>query len=251
MSNIKRKKNEFADILQKYRYKINNGDIIAGTIIQKESFGFLVNIGTKIAGYLPQEEIQLKSIRSLEDHMFLINNTREFFLITQNNNNQQSILSVKRIEYIRAWKRIKQIYMEDAILNLKIEYPNKGGLVTYLENIQAFIPKSEVLVRLKSNMINSHIFCKIININDQKNQLILSNKSTLIILSKHNFKLGEILYGTIKMVKSYGLFLEICGIKALLHISETEYRLIKNIKTSFSIGKMIKVKIIYINIKRG
>lgn len=251
MSNIKRKKNEFADILQKYRYVINNGDIIAGTIIQKESCGFLVNIGTTIAGYLPQEEIKLKSITSIHDQILLVHHTREFFLIAQNSNNQQPILSIKRIEYIRAWKRIKQIYMEDAILNVKIKYPNRGGLVIYLENIQGFIPQSEFSIKFKKNTINNYISCKIINVNDQRNQLILSNKSTLIILSKHNFKLGEILYGKIRQIKSYGLFLDIHGIKALLHISETKYALKKNIETSICTGHILKVKIIHINVKRG
>lgn len=251
MIKIKRKKNAFADILQKYRYIINNGDIIAGTIVQKESCGFVVNIGTHIAGYLPQEEVQLQSSKYIQDYMLLINNTREFFVITQNNKNQQPILSIKRIEYIRAWKRIKQMYMEDAIIKVKIKYSNKGGMVTYLENIQGFIPQSEFPIKFNRNTIKNYISCKIINLNDQKNQIILSNKSTLIILSKHNFKLGEILYGKISMIKSYGFFLEIYNIKALLHISEIAHKLIVNKETFLSIGKIIKVKIIHINIKKG
>nr|ARW68803.1 ribosomal protein S1 [Palisada sp.] len=247
------RKNSFADILQKYRYSINNGDIIAGTIVHKESLGFLVNIGTKIGGYVPQEEIKLKSDTANSKSSFLVNATREFFLMAKNINNKQPILSIKRLEYIRAWKRIKQMYIEDTIVNLKIEYHNKGGIITYLENIQGFIPKSQIEdeTNPEKNKKIKYIYCKIFSINEQKNQLILSNKSTIFLLSKHRFKLGELLYGKVILIKSYGLFLNIYGIKALLHISEIKSNLEEKTELFFQKDTLVKVKVIHINNKRG
>nr|CRF40209.1 Ribosomal protein S1 [Laurencia snackeyi] len=246
------KHNSFANILQKYRYNINSGDIIAGTVIHKESFGFLVNIGTEVAGYLPQEEIKIKSnTNDNENYLFLINTTREFFLMAKNTNNKQPILSIKRLEYIRAWKRIKQMYIEDIMVNLKIEYFNKGGIITYLENIQGFIPKSQIEIKVEKFREINYIHCKIFSINEQRNQLILSNRSAVFLLCKHKFKLGELSYGKIIMTKPYGMFLNIYGIKALLHKSEIKLNQNKDIESIFKIGKLIKVKIIHINNKRG
>nr|YP_010171053.1 ribosomal protein S1 [Chondria tumulosa]QSD57194.1 ribosomal protein S1 [Chondria tumulosa] len=249
--------NKFAKILHKYKYNLNNGDILAGTIIYKEHSGFLVNIGTKIAGYLPQEEITIKSITnfSLSNYLFLLNTTREFFLITKHSNDKQPILSIKRLDYIRAWKRIKQLYLEDILLYLKVNYLNKGGLTIYLEGLQGFIPKSHIesknLYLAQKVITNTYIYCKLLTFNDQKNQLILSNKSAIFSLSKHKFKLGELVYGKIILIKTYGVFLKIYNIKALLHVSEIGFTYIKNINIFFSIGKLIKVKIIHINIKQG
>lgn len=244
------KHNSFANILAKYRYNINSGDIVAGTIIHKESCGFLVNIGTQIAGYLPQEEIKIRFTTN-DNYFYLINATREFFLMAKNANNKQPILSVKRLEYIRAWKRIKQMYNEDIIVKLKIKYSNKGGLITYLENIQGFIPRSEIEIKIEKFTKMRDIYCKIININEQKNQLILSNKSAVFVLCKHKFKLGELSYGKIVIIRQYGLFLSIYGIKALLHISEIKLSENKHINLNLKIGKLVKVKIIHINNKRG
>jgi len=53
--------NKFADILKQYQYKINPGEIVAGTIIYQEYKGFLVEIGHSICGYLPDEEIKINS----------------------------------------------------------------------------------------------------------------------------------------------------------------------------------------------
>nr|WMP11929.1 30S ribosomal protein S1 [Laurencia australis]WMP12141.1 30S ribosomal protein S1 [Laurencia australis] len=252
MNKKNNKHNSFANILQKYRYNINSGDIIAGTIIHKESFGFLVNIGTKIAGYLPQEEIKIKSNTSNNNNnLCLINTTREFFLMAKNTHSKQHILSIKRLDYIRAWKRIKQMYTEDVMVKLKIEYFNKGGIITYLEKIQGFIPKSQIEIKIKKFTKTKYMYCKILSMNEQKNQLILSNKSAVFLLCKHKFKLGELSYGQIITIKPYGLFLNIYGIKALLHKSEIKINPKKHIESNFNIGELIKVKIIHINNKRG
>lgn len=246
------KHNSFANILQKYRYNISNGDIIAGTIVHRESFGFLVNIGTQIAGYLPQEEIKIKlTTNDNNNDLYLINTTREFFLMAKNTSNKQPILSIKRLDYIRAWKRIKQMYTEDIMINLKIEYFNKGGIITYLENIQGFIPKSQIEIKIEKFTKTKYIHCKILNINEQRNQLILSNKSAVFLLCRHKFKLGELSYGRVIVIRPYGLFLNIYGIKALLHKSEMKLNQKTHIESNFKIGELVKIKIIHINNKRG
>nr|QCI05931.1 ribosomal protein S1 [Dasysiphonia japonica] len=241
--------NSFEKILKKYNYRLNSGDIVAGTIIYKESHGFLVNIGDKILGYLPQEETNI-IIDYNNNKNFLINITREFFLIKHNEDRKQYILSIKRLEYIRSWKRIKQLQLENIIFNLKIHYSNKGGLITYLENIQAFIPKSHTLDQ-NNQFKNYEIKCKILITDEQKNQLILSNKSAILQLSIHKFRLGELLYGSIVKIKNYGLFVKIYNTIALLHISEVGYKYINDLNKIFYIGKLIKIKIMHINIKQG
>lgn len=247
------KKDKFAKILKKYQYNLHAGDIVAGTIIHQENSGFLVNIGDKTAGYLPKEEVVL--LHNNKSNSNLVNITREFFLIEQNANLKQYILSVKKLEYIRGWKRIKQFYLEDIIFNLSVRYINKGGIITYLEGIQSFIPKSQMHLNTENKnkyIINeSSIKCKLLIANEQKNQLILSNKSAIFCLSLHKFKLGELVYGKIMSIKQYGIFVNIYGMTALLHISEISSKYINNIHLFFKISKLIKVKIINIDTKQG
>nr|YP_009396696.1 ribosomal protein S1 [Vertebrata australis]ARW65882.1 ribosomal protein S1 [Vertebrata australis] len=251
----KKRNNNFAAILKRYKYKIHDGDIVAGTIIHTEKAGFLVEIGTSSSGYLPKEEVNINIKKKNNYSFLLLNTTRDFFLMTKNSCNGQYILSLKRLDYIRAWKRIKQLYLEDVIFNLKIHYVNKGGIITYLEGIQSFIPKSHIFTKDKNKdqaiIKNETIKCKLLSLNENKNQLILSNKSAKLITLKHKFKLGEIIYGKVVMQKQYGIFLNICDIKALLHISEIQYKLQNNSKTLVHIGQFIKVKIIYLNIEQG
>nr|YP_010851510.1 ribosomal protein S1 [Echinothamnion hookeri]WGH14340.1 ribosomal protein S1 [Echinothamnion hookeri] len=249
------RQNKFAEILKQYNYRLHSGDIVAGTVIHNEKIGFLVDIGTKKIGYLPKEELLINLTNTMDNNLMLINTTRDFFLITENINTQQYILSIKRLDYIRAWKRIKQIYLEDIIFSLKIRYINKGGIISYLEGIQGFIPKSHISCiknQLDIELIKlNNIKCKILTINENKNQLILSNKSAQLKLSLHKFKIGQLLYGQIIMLKSYGLFVNVCGIKALLHMSEIGTINNNNHNPIFIKNHFIKVKIIHLNNKHG
>nr|YP_009397116.1 ribosomal protein S1 [Spyridia filamentosa]ARW66302.1 ribosomal protein S1 [Spyridia filamentosa] len=243
---------KFIEILRKYDYQLNKGDIVAGTILYQENQGFLVNIGDKITGYLPYEEIYINRNQVKSSFNSILNTTREFFVLACNLKKQQTIVSIKRLEYIRGWKRLRQIKDNQIIFNLPIVNVNKGGIIICIEGIQGFIPNSHISNRL--NYVNSnqkYIQGKILTANEKSNQIIISNKSALLSLSKHKFKIGELMYGKIIKIKHYGLFIEIFNIIGLLHVSEVSFNHIKNLHKMFQVNKFIKIKILYVNNKQG
>ena len=241
---------DFKFMLDKYSYNLHPGDIVAGRILYEETKGFVVNIGDIIAGYLPVEEIPLKFQYSINRYLF-INITREFFILTYNKTKKQLILSIKRLDYMQSWKRIKQLQKEKIVFNLPITAINKGGIVTYLENIQSFIPNSHISPNNYNYRNQKQIKCKLLIIDEKNNQIILSNKSAILDSSVHKFRIGEIVYGKIIQIKQYGLFLELNKIMALLHISEIGSHYIANLYKNFSIKQIIKVKIIHVDFKQG
>nr|YP_010986098.1 ribosomal protein S1 [Polyopes affinis]WOL37016.1 ribosomal protein S1 [Polyopes affinis] len=182
----------------------------------------------------------------------LINETREFFILAYNKKSEQLFLSIKRLEYIRAWKRIKQMQIEDIIIHTHIININKGGVVINLEGLKGFIPNSHLTTQ-KKDLIKIHqiIKCKLLIADEKKNQLILSNKCALLSDFADKFRIGEIVRGQITEIKQYGLFITIHGIPALLHISEIGHQHINNIGQIFKVGHNIQVKIIHIDMKQG
>lgn len=66
------------------------------------------------------------------------------------------------------------------------------------------------------------------------------------------YKIGELVIGTVKNVKPYALFLEFENkINGLLHISEISDSFIRDIEKFGSVGDEIKVKIIDIDTTNG
>lgn len=243
----------FANVLNKYNYNLNPGDIVAGTIFNQEKEGLLVDIGTDIAGYLPKEEIYLiQQEKSYDPGSYLINQTREFFILAKNYKSKQLLLSLKRLDYIRAWKRIKQLEQEDIIIKTKIKNINKGGILVSLEGLIGFIPNSHIVHQNNISLLkNSPILCQILLINEKKNQIILSNKRAILTKKYHQMKIGTIVNGKVIQIKNYGLLINIYGIHALLHISEIGDKHIENIYGIFNIGQTIKVKVIHLDFKQG
>nr|YP_010986300.1 ribosomal protein S1 [Pachymeniopsis lanceolata]WOL37218.1 ribosomal protein S1 [Pachymeniopsis lanceolata] len=190
---------------------------------------------------------------TIEDKILsLINETREFFIVAYNKKSQQLLLSIKRLEYIRGWKRIKQIQTEDIIIKAVVVSINKGGLLVTIEGLKSFIPNSHITTQ-KKKIIDIHqiIECKLLVADERRNQLICSNKCALLARFADEFKIGHIVRGEITEIKKYGLFITIHGIPALLHISEIGYKHIDNIHKTFVLGNKIQVKIIHIDTKQG
>nr|YP_010196857.1 ribosomal protein S1 [Gracilaria cliftonii]UAD84661.1 ribosomal protein S1 [Gracilaria cliftonii] len=243
---------DFGAILIQYNYNLNPGDIIAGTIFHQEFEGFLVDVGVSIAGYLPLDEILLNSDNNVYNFTNLVNNTREFFILAYDKERKQLLLSIKRLDYIRAWKRIKQLESEDIILGLPIFNINKGGILTVLEGLQSFIPRSHLIIFTNYVFILKYFLpCKFLLVDEKNNKIILSHKLALLSLYSNLLKVGVFVYGQITQIKQYGIFITIYGIPALLHISEIGSKYIENIHHIFQIGNKIKVKIIHIDMKQA
>nr|YP_063561.1 30S ribosomal protein S1 [Gracilaria tenuistipitata var. liui]AAT79636.1 30S ribosomal protein S1 [Gracilaria tenuistipitata var. liui] len=252
ISSIGFSEKDFGAILNQYSYNLHPGDIIAGTVFHKEAKGFLVDVGVNIAGYLPIDEVLLGSGYSNDDLMYLVNNTREFFIFAYNKERQQLLLSIKRLDYIKAWKRIKQLETEEIILHVPLINFNKGGILTALEGLHSFIPRSHlILFNAYESMVRSYLPCKILLVDEKTNKIILSHKLALLYLYSDLLRVGRLVYGQIIQFKQYGIFLNIYGIPALLHISEIGYEYIDNIDCVFAIGHKIKVKIIHIDMKQA
>jgi small subunit ribosomal protein S1 len=238
----------FASLLNKYKYDIKKGDIIAGTIFSKEKQGYLVDIGAEKAAYLPEEEILFSCQKK---YYIEIQLTQEFFILAKSIKTN-IILSIKRLLYIRSWERIKQLKQEDLIISAQVKGINKGGILIEIENIQGFIPKSHLCYVINiNNIINEQIVCKFLIANQPSNQLILSNRSAILEQNISIIKLGAIFDTKITEIQPYGAFVNIYNIPALLHVSEMNMQNIHDFMNNFQIGQNIAVKIIHIDIKQG
>lgn len=242
------KSKSFSSLLNRYKYELNVGNIAAGTIFSKEKQGFLVDIGESIAGYLPKDEV---SVSRYEISPPVLNTTREFFIVAYNKKSTQWILSIKRLEYIRGWQRIKQIKEEDIIVKLQIHKINQGGLVTTIEGIQSFIPNSQLMdIQVRKSIIKEQIGCQLLFVDEKSNTIICSQKKAMLKKLVKTIYVGKITQGIITKIKNYGIFVNIYGFSALLHRSEIGNNSLNN-TNFFYVGNSIQVQIIHIDNQQG
>nr|WDA98810.1 ribosomal protein S1-like protein [Sciadococcus taiwanensis] len=245
--------NNLTKLVKQYKYKFTPGDIVAGTIFNIEKKGTLVDIGTTKLAYMPEKKIftrlgaKNKSLTSLQ-----INEVHEFHIVAENRNIEQYILSIKKIQQIRGWQRIKQLANENLIIHAQPVKINKGGMIVYIEGIKGFIPNSHMPAYTKKNTLLSKVLpLKILEISQLEKKFILSCKNALICQLRKHLKKGNSLLGRIKKIKSYGLLIEVQGVIGLLHISEIKDFSSLSLTQRFQINQSIEVYFLHIDSKEG
>ncbi len=242
---------DFEALLNKYDYHFSPGDTVAGTVFSLEPRGALIDIGAKTAAFIPLQEMSISRVDSPTEVLNL-GETREFFILTEENEEGQLTLSIRRIEYMRAWERVRQLQKEDATVRSEIFAINRGGALVRVEGLRGFIPGSHISTRKpKEDLVNEELPLKFLEVDEDRNRLVLSHRRALVERKMNKLEVGEVVIGTVRGIKPYGAFIDIGGVSGLLHISEISHNHIETPHTVLNVNDEVKVMIIDLDAERG
>ena len=142
------------------------------------------------------------------------------------------------------WARFAQMMEDRTVVKVKIAEAVKGGVVTSLEEVRAFIPASQ--------LSTEYVEAVIITVDPEKKRLVLSGreveKEKKEAQKKERmaqFKAGDIVEGTVDSIKPYGAFIKLDdGVDGLLHVSQISTQRIKHPSAVLTEGQTVKVKIL-------
>jgi len=242
---------DFAALLDKYDYHFSPGDVVPGKVFSLEPRGALIDIGAKTAAFIPVQEMSINRVDNPEE-VLQSNETREFFILTDENEDGQLTLSIRRIEYMRAWERVRQLQTEDATVRSLVFATNRGGALVRIEGLRGFIPGSHISTRtLKEELVGEELPLKFLEVNEDRNRLVLSHRRALVERKMNRLEVGEVVIGSVRGIKPYGAFIDIGGVSGLLHISEISHDHIDTPHSVFDVNHEIKVMIIDLDAERG
>jgi small subunit ribosomal protein S1 len=242
---------DFAKLLDIYDYHFSPGDIVAGTVFSIETEGALVDIGAKTAAYIPIQEMSINRVDQAEE-VLQQNETRVFFILADENGEGQLTLSIRRIEYMIAWERLRQLQAEDATVRSLILDTNRGGALVRIEGLRGFIPSSHISTRKpKEELVGEELPLKFLDVDEDRNRLVLSHRRALVECKMNKIEVGEVVIGVVRGIKPYGAFIDIGGVSGLLHISEISHEHIETPHNVFNVNDEVKVMIIDLDAERG
>ena len=242
---------DFAALLDKYDYHFSPGDVVAGTVFTLEPNGALIDIGAKTAAYIPVQEMSINRVDD-PNEVLQTNETREFFILSDENEEGQLTLSIRRIEYMRAWERVRQLQAEDATVRSVVFATNRGGALVRIEGLRGFIPGSHISTRKpKEELVGEELPLKFLEVDEDRNRLVLSHRRALVERKMNRLEVGEVVIGTVRGIKPYGAFIDIGGVSGLLHISEISHDHIDTPHSVFNVNDELKVMIIDLDADRG
>ena len=153
------------------------------------------------------------------------------------------------------WAQFAQMMEDRTVVKVKIAEAVKGGVVTSLEEVRAFIPASQLsteYVEKLEDWQGKYVEAVIITVDPEKKRLVLSGreveKEKKEAQKKERmaqFKAGDIVEGTVDSIKPYGAFIKLDdGVDGLLHVSQISTQRIKHPSAVLTEGQTVKVKIL-------
>ncbi|MGY6528997.1 MAG: 30S ribosomal protein S1 [Cyanobacterium sp.] len=242
---------DFAALLDQYDYHFSPGDVVPGTVFSMEQRGALIDIGAKTAAYIPVQELSINRVDN-PDEVLQPNETREFFILTDENEDGQLTLSIRRIEYMRAWERVRQLQQEDATVYSNVFATNRGGALVRVEGLRGFIPGSHISAKdAKEDLLGQDLPLKFLEVDEERNRLVLSHRRALVERKMNGLEVAQVVVGSVRGIKPYGAFIDIGGVSGLLHISEISHDHIDTPHSVFNVNDELKVMIIDLDAERG
>jgi len=236
----------FNDAVAATDYNFNRNDVVKGTVVQYEKQGCIIDIGAKASAYLPLQESSLvmeqgDTIESLIE----IDSERNFQIISEEDENGQLLVSVRRIQYREAWDKVEAKQSTDEAFEAPCVSINRGGAIFLVEGLRAFLPGSHLTGRLPDeDLIGQVLPLKFLEVNQEDNKLVVSNRRAVVEAQMEDLSRGDIIDGIVKALKPYGAFVEVGGMSGLLHISQISMDRINDLEAVLTPGQKIKCMII-------
>lgn len=228
------------------------GEVVKGKVIKVESSQAFVDVGYKWDGILPISEISSLHVEQISD-VLREGDEIECKVLRLDEENDKLILSKKAVDAERAWKELLQKYEANENIKATVADVVKGGLVVDL-GVRGFIPASLVerhFVEDFSDYKGRELTLKVIEIDPEKNKLILSRKAVLEEeLNKkkaetlQSLEVGQIIEGTVQRLTDFGAFVDIGGVDGLVHVSELAWNRVDHPSDVLSEGDKIQVKVL-------
>ncbi len=249
---------EFQNLLEKdfKDRKLKENEIIKATITEITKNFVVVDCKAKMEGMIPIEEF-----KNDDDFKKLkVGSQIDVFLERIESFRGEIVISRDKARKMRAWKKMQKYFETQEEMTGYITGKVKGGFIATVEGLPCFMPSSQIDVRpLKriDHLMNTPVKVIATRIDKNRGNVCVSRRAVLeksknaeISKALKNIKEGDIIENAIvKATTDWGIFLDINGIDALLHVSDLSHGRVKKPADLVSIGQKIKVKITKIDEK--
>ena len=246
-SKVEVSKDELTKAYDETLNKIQEHQVVEGTVIPFDKNEVVVNIGYKSYGLIPASEFRYNPELKVGDKV-------EVYVENQEDKNGQLVLSHKKARLQKSWENINKALEEDAVIQGYIKSRTKGGMIVDIFGIEAFLPGSQIDVhpiRDYDVFVGKTMEFKVVKINQEFRNVVVSHKALIEaeleaqrkeIIS--HLEKGQILEGVVKNITSYGVFVDLGGVDGLIHITDLSWGRISDPHEVVELDQKINVVIL-------
>src|SRR5574344_481147 len=243
---------DFEELLKKYDYNFQKGDLVKGIVCGYDGQGVMVDIGAKTIAMVPTREAVEKD-EKVEERLEK-GKEYEFLIIREEDEDGKFLLSFKKVNQAYAWQELEKAKEADETLLGTIVGIVKGGVLVEVSGVRGFVPSSQLRVKENELEVGGKLELKILTLDAQQNNFILSNKKvyedTVEEARKNIFsqiESGQIVKGEVVRITDFGAFIDLGGIDGLLPLSQLSWRWIDHPTDILNVGDKIDVEVISVD----
>ena len=236
--------------------KLKENEIIKATVTEVTKNFIIVDCKAKMEGMIPIEEFKNDD----ELAKIKVGSQIDVYLERIESFKGEIVISRDKARKMKAWKKLEKVFETQEEMTGYITGKVKGGFITTVEGLPCFMPSSQIDVRpLKrmEHLLNTPVKVIATRIDKNRGNVCVSRRAVLeksknaeITEALKNIKEGDIVENAIvKATTDWGIFLDINGIDALLHVSDLSHGRVKKPADLVTIGQKLKVKITKIDEK--
>src|SRR3990167_7636574 len=199
------------------------GLIVEGKVVARDRSSLFIDLGNQGTGIIYGREFyEVKDvIKNLQ-----IGDTVHAKIVELENEDGYRELSLQDATKDINWQKLREMKEKSEIIKVKITGVNKGGLLTNINNIPAFLPVSQLspenyprvadadkakILKELQKFIGKTLEVKVLDLMAEENKLILSEKAKTEQAIKEilaNYKKDDVIEGKITGIADFGAFIK-------------------------------------------
>src|ERR1700751_2316344 len=227
------------------------GKQLEATVITVTADSVILDIGFKSEGLLPLSTFQAGESVKPGDKLAVSVKGRDpegYYELTR-----------FRTEQPKDWSALERAFAEKAAIVGTVTGVIKGGLSVDV-GVRAFMPASRSGARDAAEMeklVGQEIRCRIIKLDVTDEDIVvdrrvLAEEEERAIKDRRYSEVreGDTVHGTVRILASYGAFVDIGGVDALLHVSDISWSRVNQPADLFTVGQEIDAKVLKIDLEK-
>lgn len=244
---------DFENQIEESMKSLSSGDVVRGKVVYVRNNEVFVDLGYKFDGVIGSDELSFDPCAKASN---IVNPGDEVdvYVIKINENEGMVYLSLKRVAQMKAYDNLQHAFENKEVIKGSIVQSVNGGVAAMTpDGVRVFIPASLACAEYVSDMkslVGTEVSFRIIELDVSKRKIVGSVKAVAAEEKEakekefwDNVKVSDVYQGIVSSIASFGAFVDLGGVKGLIHLSEMSWGKIKSPDEIFKVGDKVQVYI--------
>jgi small subunit ribosomal protein S1 len=228
---------------------VGGGSQMQGTVVSKDAEFVYLDIGYKSEGILPLNAFENNAEKVTAGDTFPVS-------VKGRNAERYYELSRHKVILPTDWSSLEAAFEQKTAVVGTVTAVVKGGLTVDI-GVRAFMPGSRSGARDAAEMeklVGQEVTCRITKLDVTEEDVVVDRRAIAEEQARAlaqglyaEMKEGDLVSGAVRSLTSYGAFVDLGGIDALLHISDIAWSRVTNAEDLLTVGQQLQLKVLKVD----